>query len=211
MAGLFITFEGIEGTGKSTQARLLAQALKKKGYRVVLTREPGGTRLADRIRHLLLDRCHQGMSPLTELFLYEASRVVHVAETVRPALQRGAIVLCDRFTDATIAYQGYGRGLSLSLLKTLNQKATKNLQPDLTILLDCPPIRGLKRARGRNRRTLTCQDRFERESLLFHRRVRQGYLKLMRQNKKRFIKINALLPIQKTHQQILKKVEGYLS
>src|SRR3989338_2228982 len=204
MAGLFITFEGIEGTGKSTQARLLAQALKKKGYRVVLTREPGGTRLADRIRHLLLDRCHQGMSPLTELFLYEASRVVHVAETVRPALQRGAIVLCDRFTDATIAYQGYGRGLSLSLLKTLNQKATKNLQPDLTILLDCPPIRGLKRARGRNRQTLTCQDLFERESLLFHRRVRQGYLKLMRQNKKRFIKINALLPIKKTHQQILK-------
>jgi dTMP kinase len=210
MAGLLITFEGIEGSGKTTQIKRLSNALQRQGYEVVLTREPGGTPLADSIRHLLLDRRFKGMSPLAELFLYEASRAAHVDDVIRPALKRRAIVLCDRFTDATVAYQGYGRGLSRTLLNDLNKKATQGLQPDLTFLLDCPPDQGLKRARGRNLKKKTRHDRFEREAMVFHRRVRQGYLKIMSQNKKRFVKINAALDVDSMHKKIIQAMEEFL-
>ncbi|MDW7643516.1 MAG: dTMP kinase [Desulfuromonadales bacterium] len=189
---LFITFEGIEGCGKTTQLRLLARNLAAQGVDVVTTREPGGCPIADAIRQILLDPGNQALVPRSELLLYAAARAQHVDEVIRPALQAGKTVLCDRFTDATCAYQGYGRGLDKTLIHRLNELAAAETCPDLTILLDMPAEEGLQRAQSRNTvQTLEHEGRFEQESLTFHRRVRQGYLELAhRQN--RFLVIDAL-------------------
>jgi dTMP kinase len=177
MAGLFVTFEGIEGCGKTTQAELLRLNLEKDGHRVVLTREPGGTKVGERIREILLDNKIQGMEPLTELFLYLASRAQHVQELIRPALEEGAIVICDRFADASLAYQGAGRGIGTSRVLTLNGGATSGLVPDYTVLLDLPVELGLNRMSARVMGKGQ-QDRIEREEMDFHVRVRDAYLSL---------------------------------
>jgi dTMP kinase len=177
---LFITFEGIEGCGKTTQVALLADRLRRQGLEVVTTREPGGCPIADAVRGILLHPGNTALVPRAELLLYAAARAQHVAEVIRPALQRGEIVLCDRYLDATVAYQGFGRGLDLALIDELNLVAADGLFPDLTLLFDLPPEEGLSRATRRNATATVSEDRFERESLAFHRRVREGYLHLAR-------------------------------
>lgn len=187
----FITFEGIEGSGKTTQIRLLAQRLQSRGVPALTTREPGGCPIADAIRAVLLNPDHKAMSPRAELLLYAAARAQHVEEVIRPALAAGKIVLCDRFSDATIAYQGEGRGLDRELIDTLNNVAVKGLTPDLTILLDMPVEEGLRRAIERNDRHEMKEGRFEQESLRFHERVRQGYLKRV-EDEDHFFVVDAL-------------------
>jgi dTMP kinase len=179
--GLFITLEGPEGSGKSTHIRLLADYLKSRGHQVLITREPGGTALARSLREILLET-GDGLIPLAELFLYEADRAQHVAETLRPALAKGNLVLCDRYTDSTTAYQGYGRRLPMKDVLALNKVASSGLVPDLTLLLDVPVERGLRLARQFKKR----HDRLERAGLAFHKRVRAGFLKLSRLNPRRF-------------------------
>jgi len=188
---LFITFEGIEGSGKTTQIRLLAERLSGAGRSVVATREPGGCPIADAIRQILLHPGNNALVPRAELLLYAAARAQHVDEIIQPALREGKIVLCDRFTDATTAYQGYGRSLDLEMIDRLNRLATDGLFPDLTILLDMSAEEGLRRAKRRNvEQDLGDEDRFEQESLSFHRRVRQGYLALA-SREKHFQRVNA--------------------
>ncbi len=197
--GCFITFEGIEGCGKTTQLRLLAENLRERGHRVAVTREPGGCPIADRVRDILLDAKNSAMTPLTELLLYAAARAQHVAEVVVPALNAGQIVLCDRFTDATIAYQGYGRGLDQELIARLNTLATGNLRPELTVLVDCPVEVGLERAMARiNGSHGAREERFELESRQFHQRVRDGYLTLAQREPDRFIVIDGSRSIEET-------------
>ena len=175
----FITLEGIEGSGKSTQIRSLAQHLTTCGYRVLTTREPGGCPIADAIRAILLDPANRELLPRAELLLYAAARAQHVEQVIRPALTAGTVVLCDRFADATTAYQGGGRRLEAGLVAQLNAIATAGLTPDLTLLLDCPVELGLPRARRRNQQDpLLDEGRFELEELDFHQRVRAAYLAL---------------------------------
>lgn len=170
----FITFEGIEGCGKTTQVRLLVDFLTSRGHNVTVTREPGGCAIADQVRAILLDAENNALVPLAELLLYAAARAQHVEEVIRPALAAGGIVICDRFTDATVAYQGYGRSLDLDLVDRLNRIATGGIMPDLTVLLDCPEETGLARAMERINSTAGArEERFEQESLRFHRAVRQ--------------------------------------
>lgn len=184
---MVITFEGIEGAGKSTQCRLLASRLKALGIDPCLTREPGGSELGRILRAELLKTANQGMSKVAELFLYLADRAQHVQEVIRPALLKGQWVLIDRFIDSTLSYQGYGRGLNLDLLYTLNGLATDGLQPDLTFVIDLPVEVGLSRARRRNAlQNETLLGRFEAETLEFHERIRQGYLELARLTPERF-------------------------
>ena len=188
----FITFEGIEGSGKTTQLLLLQAYLQALGYQVAATREPGGCPISDAIRALLLNPENDNMAARTELLLYSAARAQHVDEVIRPALAEGKIVLCDRFSDATTVYQGAGRGLDLAQLETINKFATDGLVPDLTLLLDYPVEAGLQRARTRNRNDkLEAEGRFELEALAFHQRIRHGYLELA-QSRNRFCIIDAL-------------------
>lgn len=182
---MFITLEGIEGSGKSTQLKRLAQRIPG----AVITKEPGGTPLADRIRAILLDSTAH-IDPTAELFLFAASRRQNVVDVIRPALARGVTVLCDRFTDATLAYQGFGRLLNLDQLRTLNGWATDSLVPDLTLLFDLPEEVGLSRARSRNAGAVQDEGRFEAEDLRFHRRVREGYLTLASAEPSRFAVID---------------------
>ena len=177
--GMFITFEGIDGCGKSTQSKLLCSHLRKNGHEVIFTREPGGTALAEGLRDLLLDPANK-ISALAELFLYEASRAEHVSKIIIPALKKKKIVVCDRFFDATIAYQGYGRGLDLNMIESLNRFASFGLSPDMTILLDLPAGEGLRRAKALNK-----SDRMEKEKISFYEKVRKGYLSLARKFPKR--------------------------
>ncbi|UCD72231.1 MAG: dTMP kinase [Syntrophobacterales bacterium] len=175
---LFITFEGIEGSGKTTQIQLLRSHVEQKGYRCQITREPGGCRIGNKIRDILMDSDNETLTPMSELYLIMANRAQHVTEVIEPALKAQKILICDRFHDATIAYQGFARGMALDLIETLNQTVTKGVKPDLTILLDCPVEVGLKRARGR----MAAEDsswkegRFEGERGDFHQRVRDAYL-----------------------------------
>jgi dTMP kinase len=185
--GRFITFEGIEGAGKSSLLRALADALQGQGHEVCATREPGGTPLAEEIRALVLARRASGMPPATELLLMFAARAAHVSQLIEPALQRGAWVLCDRFTDASRAYQGGGRGLDAGAIESLARIAHPDLQPDLTLLLDVPPEVGLARARGRG----DAGDRFEDEALGFFTRVRARYLVLAAQEPRRIRVLDA--------------------
>ncbi len=168
--GLFVVFEGPEGAGKSTQIARLAERMRSAGRDVLLTREPGGTRAGDAVRGVLLDP-EQVIYPLTEFLLYSASRAQLVAEVIGPALASGRDVVSDRFTGASVAYQGYGRGLDLELVAALNDRVTGGLRPDLTVLLDIDPESGLRRAGARS-----SQDRLEAAGLPFHERVRRGYL-----------------------------------
>jgi len=168
---LFVTFEGIEGSGKSTHLRLLANALRSAGHTVVETREPGGTALGQALRELLLAPSATPPEPLAELLLYCADRAQHVAQVIRPALAAGQVVLCDRFSDSTLAYQGYARSLDLGTVRALDAAARGGLEPDLTFLLDCPPDAGLARARARS----GSSDRFEQEALAFHEAVQRGF------------------------------------
>lgn len=178
---MFITFEGIEGSGKTTQLQRLAAHLRDRGRTVITTKEPGGTPTADRIRAILLDS-QSVIDPIAEVLLFEASRRQHVVEVIRPAMARGEVVLCDRFADATLAYQGFGRLINLDQLRTMNRWATGDLDPDLTLIFDLPEQVGLSRARHRNAGAAEDEGRFEAEDLRFHRRVREGYLALATEN-----------------------------
>ncbi len=188
MRGVLITFEGVEGSGKTTQMALLGRWLRSQGYRVQETAEPDGTPLGRAIRRLFEDpRIHP--TPLGEVFLFMAARQQHVAEKLGPWLRRGRLVLCDRYADATVAYQGWGRGVDRELIRELNLRATGGLPPDLTLLFDLPPAAGFRRI-GRRR-----LDHFERESLAFHRRVRRGYLEIHRAEPKRVRLVRADRPV----------------
>ena len=192
---MFITFEGPEGSGKTTQLQRLAELLRSRGREVVTTKEPGGTPLADRIRAILLHP-ESSMDRLTELLLYAASRRQNVVEVIRPALDRGAIVLCDRYTDATLAYQGFGRRLDLDRLRMINAWVTDSLDPDVTLLYDIDELVGLRRARSRNASTQNDEGRIEGENVAFHRRVREGYLALAIAEPQRFVTIDAVGTIE---------------
>lgn len=204
MKGKFITFEGIEGCGKTTQIEKFAEFLKSKGSEIVLTREPGGTDIGDQIREILLNPKNTIMSPITELLLYAAARAQHVAEKVKPALEKGQIVLSDRYADATTAYQGAARNISPEVLKELHKIATGGLKPDYTFLLDLPAEVGLARALNRNKKE-NIEDRFENEKIDFHEKVREGYLKIAKEEPERFIVIDASGSIDNTFEQILSK------
>ncbi|HXI09638.1 MAG TPA: dTMP kinase, partial [Thermodesulfobacteriota bacterium] len=171
--GFFITFEGIEGSGKSTQMEMLRRYLVDRGADVLTLREPGGTLLGEKVRELILKEWDEPVDPIAELFLYEACRAQVVANVIRPALKSGRTVVCDRFTDSTLAYQGYARGLDIDAIRYMNDRATGGLVPDLTVLIDLAPEAGLARVGGRG----GCEDRLEKESVLFHKKVRDGYLK----------------------------------
>ncbi|MHB8763976.1 MAG: dTMP kinase [Deferrisomatales bacterium] len=187
MTGLFLTLEGGEGTGKTTQLTRLAGRIEALGRTAVVTREPGGTALGGRVRELLVRQTEDPPTPLAELFLYAADRAHHVTIVVRPALAAGHVVLCDRYADATVAYQGWGRGLPLAVIGTLNELATGGLWPRRTLVLDLPPAVGVERSLARLRAGRgPREERFEAEVLAFHERVRQGYLALALAHPERF-------------------------
>jgi dTMP kinase len=208
---LFITFEGIEGCGKTTQVKRFAKNLKGLGISLITTFEPGGTRIGKDIRRLLLDSRNKNLSPLTELILYAADRAQHVEELIKPALDEGKWVICDRFFDATVVYQGIARGQDMELIRALNKQATQGIQPAITFLLDCPVDMGLQRALERNEaQSQKGQDRFEREAIEFHRAVREGYLELARKNQNRFVIVDATLPKDEVEKKIFQHMEPYL-
>ena len=200
---LFITFEGGEGCGKSTQSRLLLKKLERQNIPVVLTHEPGGTALGNELRKTLKRKRDSCISPQAELFLLAASRAQLVAELIRPALEEGKVVICDRFTHSTMVYQGYGRGLDFTAITMVNNMATRYLNPDLIILLDISPEQGLARKQS-------LKDRFELEDLSFHHRVREGYLKMATAEPDRWLVIDASLPKGKIAEIIWDRVSKLL-
>jgi len=211
MKGMFVTFEGIEGSGKSTQIVMLANYLKSHGNSVVLTREPGGTPIGDQIRKILLDPANKALDPKAELLLYAASRAQHLSEVILPALADGSIVLCDRFSDATLAYQGYGRGVDRKMILELDRIVTAGIRPDLTLLLDIDAAVGLARARGRNSSCgLDAEARFENEETAFHERVRQGYLALANQEPERIRAVDASSAPDRIEMEIRKIIASVL-
>ncbi len=208
MSGFFITFEGIEGCGKTTQILLLRDFLRTRNYDAVLTREPGGTSIGDQIRKVLLLSENKSMRPITELLLYAAARNQHVEEIIMPSLEVGKVVLCDRYADATTAYQGAARKIKNEFLTELHDIATGGLQPNLTILFDCPANLGLERAKVRNEeeKKTGVEDRFEEELLDFHERVRAGYLNIAKKEPNRVKVIDATLPPKAVHQRVIIEV-----
>ena len=209
---LFITFEGIEGSGKTTQIQLLSGYLERKGYRCRITREPGGCRIGDRIRDILMDSSNEKLMPLSELFLIMANRAQHVMEVIEPALSEQRVLICDRFYDATVAYQGFARGMTLDLIESLNQTVTRGVKPDLTILLDCPVEVGLGRARERmaNENVLWKEGRFEGERGDFHQRVRNGYLTIAKSEPKRIKVVNGSRDEHTVEREIRQIVNAFL-
>jgi dTMP kinase len=208
---MFVTFEGVEGCGKTTQIRRLARKLINHHVPVVLTFEPGGTRIGAKIRSILLDSKNRDLSSLSELMLYAADRAQHLDEVIKPALDQGKWVLCDRFTDATTAYQGIARGLEMKLIRELNATVTQGIKPDMTFLLDCPIELGLARALYRNRTGKTKgEDRFEREKKAFHRMVREGYLMLSRKEPKRIIVIPTEAGKKEVEESIFRHIEPFI-
>ena len=202
MPGILLSFEGIEGSGKSTQAVLLADALRAHGHEVVVTREPGGTQRGQLLRHLLLDPTEPSLAPGAELLLMLADRAQHVQELIAPALAANKVVITDRFVDSTTAYQGYGRGFERGLLQQLNTLACGGYMPAMTFLMDLPVTEGLQRARHRRGETATA-DHFEAESVAFHERVRDGFLAIARAAPRRVHVLDATRPKEQVHHDIL--------
>lgn len=209
--GIFITLEGIDGTGKSTHARRLAAYLRKRGIATVLTREPGGTKVGEQIRRLLLNPKITKMSSLTELTLMYAAREQHLEEVVRPALARGQVVISDRYNDASFAYQGYGRMLGAQTVRALDRVICGRTQPELTLLLDLDPQAALGRARSRNKRHRVKNTRFENHGLKFQKRVRTGYLALARRQPRRIKLVQADRPAAEIEAEIRRIVDALLA
>jgi dTMP kinase len=203
--GLFITFEGGEGCGKSTQARLLYQNLKQHNIPSLLTQEPGGTPLGDKIRSVLKVKRDFTISPLSELFLFAACRGQLIQDVIAPALHSGQVVVCDRFSDSTVVYQGFARGLELPLIDSINTAATDGLTPDVTILLDLLPEHGLQRKRKIH------QDRFDSEEISFHSKIREGYLNLASKEPARWLVLQAGLPVNKLSQLIWEHIRPLIA
>jgi len=215
--GKFITFEGLDGTGKSTQMRKLAVVLREAGHRVVETREPGGTPTAEKIRKVLLDSGTSRLAPLAEMALMFASRAQHIAEVIEPGLAAGNIVLCDRFTDSTEAYQGGGRRLGSEPVRELHRILCGDLQPDLTILMDSNPHASVRRARRRNQRASKSssrshdENRFEQETRSFFARVREGYLAIAKREPGRVAVVDASGTPEQTHHKILEVLSSRMA
>jgi dTMP kinase len=207
MAGIFITLEGIDFCGKTTQARRLVSYLRGKGHEVLLVREPGGDRIAERIRRILLSKKNSDMTGLTELLLYEAARSQLTEKVILPALKQGEVVVCDRYADSSLAYQGYGRGLSKKMVNHLNHIAAFGLSPDLTVVLDVPVTTSL----GRGKKEGGKKDRLEGEKFEFHQRIREGFLKIARQNARRIRVVDGTENIEKTWQKVKGVVDSFLS
>jgi dTMP kinase len=207
--GKFITLEGVEGSGKTTQAAILADVLTKSGHAAIVTHEPGGTRAGETIRAIFLDPAIS-LDVAAELLLVLADRAQHVREMVRPALEAGTIVICDRYSDSTTAYQGYGRGFDLKLLGDLNRLASDGLKPDLTIVLDLAVETGLERTRARAKHGSRGADRFEGERAAFHRKVREGFLAVARAETERVTVVNADRPLELVSVDIRSRVDELL-
>ncbi len=204
MKGLFITFEGIEGCGKSTQAKLLREYLEKKGWSVFLTREPGGPKISEKIRELLLSTENKEMLPETEVLLYMASRSQHTGEWIIPALQKGKMVISDRYYDSTLAYQGAARKIDIKLIDTITKFATFGLKPDITFLVDLPAEIGLSRISKQD------ADRLEMESIEFHKKVRVGFIEIAKREKERYIIVDGTKSVEEIHNEIMKIMEDKL-
>jgi len=214
---LFIVFEGIEGSGKTTQIEKAGEYLAARDIPCIITSEPGGTPLGRELRQLLLHGTTLTLGIKTELLLFAADRAQHVEEIIVPALRAGTVVLCDRFCDATLAYQGYGRGWDIDAIREMNDFATQSLQPDLTFLIDVPVATGLKRVAGRawsgaagGRSQATPDDRFEQEEVAFHERVRQGYLHLAAEEPARFRVVDGSRGIDEIHDDICRSLQGLI-
>jgi dTMP kinase len=209
--GLFITFEGIEGCGKTTQIERLGRRLHAHGIPFVATLEPGGTQIGQGIRRILLDSRNKNLTPLAELVLYAADRAQHVEEVIKPALKQGKWVICDRFADATVVYQGWARGQDMRLVRILNEKVTEGVHPDRTFLLDCPVEIGLQRALDRNQSDPDPgQDRFEKEQMVFHQAVRRAYLDLAEKEQNRIVVIEASAGEDAVEEAIFRHIRPYL-
>lgn len=206
MEGILITFEGIDYSGKTTQAKKLFNYLKRKGHKVILLREPGGEKVSENIRQVLLSSRNTEMNPLTELLLYEAARAQLVSRIILPALRQGKLVICDRFYDSSLAYQGYGRGLDIKMIDYLNEVSVSGLKPDLTILIDIPIKVFTSRMRQNNKK----KDRIEKEKIDFYKTVRDGYLKTARKEKKRFKVMDGMGAIEEVWQEVKKSVDSFL-
>ncbi len=209
---MFITLEGIEGSGKTTQIDRLADLLAQKGIKCVITRQPGGTMIGENIRSILLNPENDILEPMTELLLYLADRAQHINEIIKPALVAGKAVICDRYFDATIVYQGFARGLSVQLLKDLHQLLFDNLKPDVTLLLDLSPQQGLERAwqQLNSGQRVGHESRFEKEAIAFHEKVRAGYLELARLEPQRFNIINAAQSPDKVFAEICESLSSHI-
>lgn len=203
MRGKFISFEGIDGCGKTTQIKFLEEYLLKQGYNILVLREPGGTKVGEKVRDILLDK-NNFISPVTEMLLYASSRAQLVEEKILPALEKGQIVILDRFVDSSYVYQGYARGLGIEKVKLVNEIATMGILPDVTIYIDITPEEAMKR-RGKRE-----ADRLEKESWEFHKKVREGYIKLVKEFPKRFVFIDGMQKLMKVHQDIIDVVKKYL-
>jgi len=208
---VFITFEGPEGSGKSTQIRLLCDVLRQQGHQVRQTREPGGTSIAEQIRTVLHDTANTAMLPATEALLYSASRAQHVAQVIKPALARGEIVVSDRYAESTLAYQGYGHGLGLPVLRAMTDFATGGIYPDLVIYLDLDVAEGLRRKLRERREGKGEWNRMDQQTIDFHRRVRQGYLSMARQEPERWLIVDASQDIESIQRAILERVQQRLA
>jgi dTMP kinase len=208
---LLITFEGPEGSGKTTQTQLLHDVLQQQGYQIVCTREPGGTQIGEQIRTIVHDRLNSELVPEAEILLYSAARAQHVAQVIRPALGKGAIVISDRYAESTFAYQGYGRGLNLNILHEITQFATGGLQPDLVIYLDLDVTAGLDRKRQDQAQGKGEWNRMDEQSFAFYRRVRDGYLAMAVQAEDRWLLVDAAQPVLEIHRVILSKIQSLLA
>lgn len=206
MKGILITFEGIDYSGKTTQAKKLFNYLKRKGHKVIFLREPGGEKVSESIRQVLLSSKNTGMNPLTELFLYMASRAQLVSKIILPALKQGKIVICDRFYDSSLAYQGYGRGLDKKMIESLNRISVSDISPDLTILIDIPIKVFVERMRENDKK----KDRIEKEKVSFYKKVREGYLKIAQKEGKRFRVIDGSDEIREVWEEVKSSIDVFL-
>lgn len=205
--GIFITMEGPDGAGKTTVIGMLAKKLEEEGYQVLLTREPGGSEIAEQIRNVILDKKNTLMDPRTEALLYAAARRQHLVEIVIPALEKGYIILCDRFVDSSLAYQGYARGIGMEEVFSINSFAIDGVMPKLTIYFDIEPEMGLKRINQHKNREV---NRLDLEALEFHQKVREGYYKIIEKNSERICKIDASNPIERVLKDVEDKVKDII-